>query len=166
MKKRFNKGSIFFQQMKCTDKWDIKKNHQKTTFNFFLSFQSFSFSLFLNFICISFSSYHYEPQSPIRYDNFIFINFWISKLLLAQIYPETSNFHRLGLKRLNFVLKCLVHLPKLGLKHWFLSLVLILLSKKPKAKSKHFSTWPFSEFFWKSLLLGALTSIQGIQKCY
>jgi hypothetical protein len=58
----------------------------------------------------------------------------------------------------------MICLPKLASNHCFWPVELILLSKKPVAKSKYFSKWLFLEFFGKSLLLGVLTSIQCIQK--
>jgi hypothetical protein len=58
----------------------------------------------------------------------------------------------------------MIYLPKLALNHCFLPVELVLLSKKPVAKSNYFSKWLFLENFGKSLLLGVLTSIQCIQK--
>ena len=69
-----------------------------------------------------------------------------------------------GLKCFYFVVKCIIYLPKVSLKHPFFSFELILLSKKPEAKSKHFSERLFSEIFGKSFLLGAISGPQRPQK--
>ena len=107
---------------------------------------------------------HYEPKSPIGYDILIFVNFRFSKFFLAQIHPETSNLHGLCLKSLDFVIKFIISYVKLSSSHQFFSFELNLLNKKPEVKSKKNPKWPFSEIFGKSLLLGGLSSIQGIQK--
>ena len=62
---------------------------------------------------------HYEPKSPIRYDDINFVNFRFSKFFLAQIHLEILYFHRLGLKSFDFVGKCIIYLPKVSLKHPF-----------------------------------------------
>ena len=79
---------------------------------------------------------HYEPGSPIGYDNNIFVNFGFSKKFLAQIHPETSYLHMLCPKSFSFVIDCMIYMPKVALKSSFLSFELILLSKKPEARSK------------------------------
>ena len=107
---------------------------------------------------------HYEPKSPIRSDILIFVNFRISKFFLAQILPEALYLHGLCLKRLGFVSKCKISLDKLALKHCFFNFELNLLSKKPEAKSKHFSETPFLEIFGKSFLLGVSSRYQRTQK--
>ena len=70
----------------------------------------------------------------------------------------------LCLKSLGFVIKYKIYLPKLGLQHCFLPCEQNLLSKKPEAKSKHFSKRPFSEIFGKSFLLGLSNRHQRVQK--
>ena len=107
---------------------------------------------------------HYEPKSPIRYDDINFVNFRFSKIFLAQIHPKTSYLHGQCLKRLGFVSKCKISLDKLALKHCFFNFELNLLSKKPEAKSKHFSETPFLEIFGKSFLLGLSITYQRPQK--
>ena len=107
---------------------------------------------------------HYEPKSPIWYDDLIFVNFRFSKFFLAQIHPETSNLHGLCLKSLDFVIKFIISYVKLSSSHQFFSFELNLLNKKPEVKSKKNPKWPFSEIFGKSFLLGASSRYQRVQK--
>ena len=86
--------------------------------------------------CVVCQCTHYEPGSPMGYDNNIFVNFGFSKTFLAQIHPETSYFHMLCPKSFSFVIDCMIYMPKVALKSSFLSFELILLSKKPEARSK------------------------------
>jgi hypothetical protein len=58
----------------------------------------------------------------------------------------------------------MIYLSELALKHCFFSFELNLLTKKPEAKSKHFSERLFSEIFGKSFLLGVISSNQRPQK--
>ena len=44
-----------------------------------------------------------------------------------------------------------------------MSFELIILSKKPEAKSEYFSKWLFLEFFAKFLLLGVIRIIHGLK---
>ena len=69
-----------------------------------------------------------------------------------------------GLKRLWFAIKYEIFIVNVDIKHVFLSVVYILLSKYQEAKSKKISKCPFSEIFGKSLLLGPSSRYQRTQK--